>query len=406
MKQEPTKMAASILGRLTSRSHTLSSVCRTIWRTSVLILYLSLFTFSAAAYQQFENTNDPGNPDIVLQNMIVDRTNGDLYIGSVNQLYKLGSDLTEMVSFDTGPVMDNPDCRPPPTICESAVETNNINKLLLLHDGELLTCANVFQGSCQKRDISTLDVTESFSREVVSNYYHGNAVGFIAPGPDGEALYTATPSGDWLRSSIPSLARRLLQPGLFDGPFDPVAAITIPVNTVNEANQNAQYAFNISYVHGFSSGSHSYFIGLQVEEYKEKDSPQRTKVARVCNQDSGSTGSPTYFQSYIELPLTCSDGVTNYNLAQSAFLTTTESDLDGIKAGEDVLFVTFSESVGGSSLDPTAKSAVCMYSVSAIDAMMAERRIECAQEATDNTEIEWLGNTPCFANPAVVGVAI
>ena len=366
----------------------------------VILGFLSL-VIGFEQYQQFEEHNDPGNPKISLKNMLVDTTNGIVFVGSTNRLYKLDQNLTELVVFETGPVMDNADCRPPPTVCESAVETNNINKLLLVYDDQLFTCSNVFQGSCQKRDINTLDVTTSYGREVVSNYEHGKAVGFIAPGPDGDALYTATPSGDWLRSYTPTLARRLLQPDIFgDDPFDPVVEITIPANTINEANVIAHYAFNISYVYGFSSGSHSYFIGLQVEEYKVEGSPQRTKIGRVCNRDSGD--SSNFFQSYIELPLRCSDGTTNYNLAQSVFLGTMGSDLGEIKAGEEIMFVVFAESAGGSSLEPTTKSAVCLYSVRSVDAMMAERRIECAQEGTDHTEIEWLGNTPCFANPAVV----
>ena len=384
----------SVQNRLLRSDDTM--LCKMELKLVVVLGFLS-FVIGFEPYQQFVEHNDPGNLEITLKNMLVDKTNGDVFVGSTNRLYKLDRNLTELVRFKTGPVMDNLDCRPPPTVCESAIETNRINKLLLLYDDQLLTCSNIFQGSCQKRDINTLDVTSAYSREVVSNYEHGKAVGFIAPGPDGDALYTASPSGDWLRSGIPTLARRLLQPGLFDDPFDPVAAITIPVNTINEANVNAQYAFNISYVYGFWSGSHSYFIGLQVEEYKLDDSPQRTKIARVCNADSG-----RYVQSYIELPLRCSGGARNYILAQSAYLGTLGSDWGEITADEDVLFVVFAESVGGSSLEPTTKSAVCLYSVRSIDAMMAARRIECAQEATDNTEIEWLGNTPCFANPTVV----
>ena len=394
-------MAARIFKTCTCtalRNHTVSSLCRTLWRTSILTLFLSL-TFCGAKYKQFENTYDPSNPDIVFQNLLVD-TNGDLYIGSVNELYKLGSDLNEIRQFSTGPVMDNRECRPPPTVCDSASQTNNINKLLLMYEGEILTCSNIFQGSCQSRNPNTLEIVANYSREVVSNYYHGSAVAFIAPGPDGDALYTATPSGDWLRSGIPSIARRLLKanPIFGDDPFDAGSTIVVPINTIQEANVQATYAFNISYVHGFSSGSHSYFLALQVENYKIKDSPQRTKVARVCQQDAGDP----FFESYIELPLQCSDGVTNYNLAQSAFLATVGSDMADVKAGEDVLFVTFSESIGGNSLEPTTKSAVCLYSLKAIDAMMAERRIQCARGETDNTEIEWLGNTPCFDDQTVV----
>ena len=390
----------TIINSLTKTWATLSYT--SLWRTMVAF---SLFMFAANGYPNFEETNDPTNSDVFLQNMIVDGP--DIYVGSVNRLYKLrSSDLTEVVAFDTGPVQDNRQCRPPSPgyVCDFDLsETDDVNKLLLLYNGELLTCSSAFQGTCQARDVNTLDINTRYYREVVSNYNHGRSVGFIAPGPYGQDLYTATPLGDWLRSGIPTMARRLLEedPTFGDDPFDQTSEILIPLNTITEAT-NIGYVFNVSYVHGFSSGSHSYYVALQVEDYKDNGSPIRTKISRVCHQDDSDS-----FNSYIELPLKCSDGSVNYNVAQSAFVATVGSHLDDFRPGEDVLFVTFSKSTGLSSLEPTTKSAVCMYSVRAIDAMMADRRVECFgdESDTDNTQIEWLGNSPCSPDQSVVGVS-
>ena len=396
--------------RHNTRHWSMSSLIASLWRTSNwMVLFICLLIAPMArCYPQFEDLNDPINPDIVLRNMAIDNTDGSLYVGSVNRLYKLGSDLTELVAFTTGPENDNVACRPFPAECvddegdDARVETNTINKLLLLHNGELLTCANIHQGSCQRRDLNSLDVIQKYTREVVSNFEHGIAIGFKAPGPSGEELYTATPVGAWIRSGVvPTIARRLLEEDVVFGedPFDFTAGIVIPVNTFEEAR--GFQPFNITYVYGFSSGSHSYFLGLQVDDYKQKGSSQKAKISRVCHQDED-------FYSYIEIPLTCNspDGSISYNLAQSAFLATTGSDLGDAKAGEDVLFVTFSESSGGSSLEPVANSAVCMYPLKVIDDVIADRRVQCASAVASGgsiTEIEWLGNSGCFPNQDVVG---
>nr|XP_006814462.1 PREDICTED: plexin-A4-like [Saccoglossus kowalevskii] len=143
--------------------------------------------------------------------MVLDSINGRLYVGSVNRLYKLTSDLeTEEIEV-TGPKDDNPDCKPPDFVqCNSTlVSTNNINKILVIDtdNSQLITCGNVYRGSCETRNMDTLDLIKWYDRQVATTSTDGSTVAIIAHGPNNDntglgpnVLYVG-------RSGVPDEAR-------------------------------------------------------------------------------------------------------------------------------------------------------------------------------------------------------
>lgn len=102
----------------------------------------------------------------LINNVVVDHRTGRLYVGAVNSLYQLNSDLGLEVRVETGPKKDNPQCTPPVTeACEDSKETNNHNKLLLVFQdrNELVVCGSLFRGICSLRNLSSVDNVEYYS---------------------------------------------------------------------------------------------------------------------------------------------------------------------------------------------------------------------------------------------------
>ena len=68
-----------------------------------------------------------------LQHLTIDPSNGEVYVGGVNRIYRLYSNLTLRQAEDTGPVQDSPSCITPVYLaqCPSASSTDNYNKILL-----------------------------------------------------------------------------------------------------------------------------------------------------------------------------------------------------------------------------------------------------------------------------------
>ncbi|KAG7214970.1 hypothetical protein INR49_022922, partial [Caranx melampygus] len=66
----------------------------------------------------------------------------------------------------TGPKRDNRQCTPPVTdACEEATDTDNHNKLLLVHESKevLVVCGSVFRGICSLRNLSNVEELLYFS---------------------------------------------------------------------------------------------------------------------------------------------------------------------------------------------------------------------------------------------------
>lgn len=94
-----------------------------------------------------------------LSHLVLDSETGLLYVGGMDHLHQLSSDLELMSHVKTGPHLDSPNCLPPIALkdCPSARPTHNHNKLLLLDRGQrmepgsMIACGSLYQGICEKR---------------------------------------------------------------------------------------------------------------------------------------------------------------------------------------------------------------------------------------------------------------
>lgn len=120
---------------------------------TVCLLLLLFFTIggclgSSRPFRTFVVT------DTTLTHLAVHRVTGEVFVGAVNRVFKLASNLTELRAHVTGPVEDNARCYPPPSmrVCSHRlVPVDNVNKLLLIDYAarRLIACGSIWQGICQ-----------------------------------------------------------------------------------------------------------------------------------------------------------------------------------------------------------------------------------------------------------------
>lgn len=104
--------------------------------------------------------------DTLINNVVADPRTDRLYIGAVNAIYQLNPDLVVESRTETGPKRDNRQCTPPVTDnCAEAVDTDNHNKLLLVHGANdtLVVCGSIFRGICSLRNLSNVEQLLYFS---------------------------------------------------------------------------------------------------------------------------------------------------------------------------------------------------------------------------------------------------
>lgn len=130
-----------------------------LWAWHFALITLATLGLHPSQAKEFQSDN-------LINNVVADPRTGRLYVGAVNYVYQLNPDLQLESRTETGPRRDNRQCTPPVTdACEEAVDTDNHNKLLLVHAAEdtLVVCGSVFRGLCSLRNLSKVEDLLYFS---------------------------------------------------------------------------------------------------------------------------------------------------------------------------------------------------------------------------------------------------
>lgn len=342
-----------------------------------------------------------GEPSEGFNHLVVDERTGHLYLGAVNRIYKLSSDLKVLVTHQTGPDEDNPKCYPPrivQTCHEPLTTTNNVNKMLLIDykENRLIACGSLYQGICKLLRLEDLfKLGEPFHKKehylsgvnesgsvfgVIVSYSNLDDKLFIATAVDGKPEYFPTIS-----------SRKLTKNSEADGMFAYVfhdefvaSMIKIPSDTFTVIPD-----FDIYYVYGFSSGNFVYFLTLQPEMVSPpgsttKEQVYTSKLVRLCKED-------TAFNSYVEVPIGCERNGVEYRLLQAAYLAKPGAALAqafNISSREDVLFAVFSKGQKQYH-QPPDDSALCAFPLRAVNQRITERLRSCYQ-GEGHLELSWL----------------
>lgn len=353
--------------------------------------------FLRACSGQTLNVFQSERPEWSLSHLAVHQSSGAVYVGGVNRVYKLSSDLAPLVTHNTGPELDNQACYPPLIMqpcSEPLARTDNVNKLLLVDDlhGRLLACGSLYQGVCKilrlddlfilaepshKKEhyFSSVNQTGSTSGVIVSRDRERDATLYIGTSVGGKQDYFPTISSRKLPKDPESAA--MLD---YELHTDFVSSLVkIPSDTLALVTD-----FDIDYVYGFSSGNFVYFLTVQPETETPGELFYTSRVVRLCKGDDK-------FHSYVSLPVGCVKNRVEYRLLQAAFLAKAGSVMAAalnITERDDVLFAVFSKGQK-QYRRPSDDSTLCVFTIRDINARIKERLRSCYQ-GEGNLELHWL----------------
>uniref|UniRef100_A0A673ARH7 Plexin-B2-like n=1 Tax=Sphaeramia orbicularis TaxID=375764 RepID=A0A673ARH7_9TELE len=303
--------------------------------------------------------------DTLINNVVADPRTGRLYIGAVNGLYQLNPNLELESRTETGPKRDNRQCTPPVTdACEEAVDTDNHNKLLLVHSAKdmLVVCGSVFRGICSLRNLSNVEQLLYFSDTkgeksyVASGVFRFSSVCIYVFSP----LCVQVGKGYGSHDSTKLISTRILQD----------YGDWVVFDSIIEASAVQANPFVLRYLHdfrfAFKDGGFVYFLFSRT--LGVQDTKNFTFISRMCEDDQG-------YYSYTELQLNCS-ATNKYNKVQAAYVAvpgevlaqsmTATNQYGLVSADDKVLFVTFTSD------EDALSSAMCMYPLQSINKRLVE----------------------------------
>uniref|UniRef100_A0A7N4PHP9 Plexin-A1 n=1 Tax=Sarcophilus harrisii TaxID=9305 RepID=A0A7N4PHP9_SARHA len=350
--------------------------------------------------------------DWSLTHLVVHNKTGEVYVGAVNRIYKLSSNLTLLRTHVTGPVDDNEKCYPPPSVqsCpHGLVTTNNVNKLLLLDyaANRLLACGSASQGICQflrLDDLFKLGEPHHRKEHYLSSVNEsGTMSGVLIEVPGGhDKLFIGTPI-DGKSEYFPTLSSRKLMENeenaemfgfVYQDEFVS-SQLKIPSDTLSKFP-----AFDIYYIYSFSSEQFVYYLTLQLDT--QLTSPDSTgeqfftsKIVRLCVDDPK-------FYSYVEFPIGCVQGGVEYRLVQDAYLSKPGRALArqlGVSQADDVLFTVFAQGQKNR-VKPPKESVLCLFTLKKIKDKIKER-IQSCYRGEGKLSLPWLLNKElgCINSP-------
>uniref|UniRef100_A0A673J0U0 Plexin-B2-like n=1 Tax=Sinocyclocheilus rhinocerous TaxID=307959 RepID=A0A673J0U0_9TELE len=297
--------------------------------------------------------------DSPINNVAQDPQTGRVYLGAVNAIYQLNSSLHLEARAETGPKKDARGCTPPVSTCQDLKDTNNTNKLLLVHsaNGSLIVCGSLYRGICSLLNLTNVKEQIYYSDSKGERTYatsteeHVSVVGVMATLEIDDKPFSVFLVGKGYGSMDSS---KLISTRIMQNYRDWVV-----FESIIEASTVQAVPFVPKYLHdfrfAFKNDNFVYFLFSRT--LGGTDNKNFTFVSRLCENDN-------HYYSYTELQLSC--GLKNrYNKVQAAYLTepgkmlaqaiSESGDYGNVREWDKVLFVVASSEEGAT------ESALCMY---------------------------------------------
>lgn len=356
--------------------------------------FIGLTGTGTATLSRFSTINET----FILKHLAVDPLGGRVYVGAVNRLYELDSNLRLIATVPTGPKYDNPNCHARGCGSESDSSspsskqlTNNVNKVLLVDTSSrtLVSCGSVAQGACHKYNLTNITLLPEFApHAVAANDENSSTFAFIGPAKYNmwavsNVLYvgtTFTNNGDY-RHDVPAISSR----NLYNFEY---AEYSFAKQSMLRIDVKYRDHFLVKYVYGFNASDYAYFVIVQKQSYLHGFEEQGyvSRLARTCITDAN-------YDSYTEVTLQCTgNGNVNYNLVQDSKIIPAKEDLAkslGIAKGDLVLVGVFAQSKGITN-EPQGDSAICMYSLRDIEAKFTENIHMCFNGSVENRNMDYI----------------
>ncbi|XP_037135114.1 plexin-B1 isoform X2 [Syngnathus acus] len=331
--------------------------------STLLLFFITVITVALVHGHSYPSFS---RDDTEFQHLVLhpDPSIGKVYVGARDHLFQLdGLDGLRLEQEEkTGPVSDSKDCIPPVTEsnCPQARRTSNHNKLLLVDPTglELITCGSVYQGTCQKRSLTSIsEVLFSTERPMDTQYVAANdplvsTVGLVV-GLRGGGRSVMYVGRGYTASQPPISTRHLSSEPIFS--YEETAKLAV-------AGRMSEYDHH--FVTTFTRRTYVYFLFYR-RDIKSSSREYQTYAARVCLDDAS-------YYSYVEVPLVCrspSSPSRVYNLLQAA-----QVGQGTDREGEDLLAV-FSTRVSSTNQNSLDGSALCIFPLDALD-----RRIDSIRD--------------------------
>ena len=250
-----------------------------------------------------------------------------------------------------------------------------------------MTCGTVFQGTCQSRRLANISLYRADVKPDVNNGFVAGidpwhpVVAFTAPGPSSSmGLYMYVGTADQPTKSLGLYKLRRYPYGVsrryLNGSDIFECKTNVDGRSLARLSEEAATSpdFLVKYVAGFSVGIFSYFLSAQPAIYPPTSLTQRiSKLSQVCHADQ-------YFQSYVEMPISCHRNGRDYDLVRAATVLRPSSRLAsrlGVSVTEHLLVAAFYDNI--------SDSALCVYRLNDIRQRFTENIQTC-----DNSETETL----------------